>query len=524
MLNTESAKMSDHINDESASSPDNDDLAEAPEYLRLRGSKLREYLDARFATDAELDAFCIDHYDEVHRQFAAGMSRQQKLNLLIQVISSKQRQNDPKSSSRRNSKNRGKKSRPPFAKTLKPMVLGAIIYDWIRRLVIEFRSALFASGSLAQPVLLTGIAGAAVAAGAYIAMRGPSPNTPPKNQDMGTLDHPRPDFSGSDFPRDLQPVDDFSELLDMKPTAKNPDLRERTNSGGQHDALRRDGSAAKLDDMSSGLDFLNDSDLSDSHDLSELADLSKKSAYDFAQPDHDLPNISMITIEPGSIRLRGPTSDSALRTIIIKHRFRISKYEITQEQYKSVIGRNPSRFLEKTSGNFPVESITWIDAIQFCNHLSKLKKLQPCYELTESTVKWMYGTSCSGFRLPTEDEWVYSAYSSTVTEYAGGHTLDQLAWFFENSNFKTHPVGSKMSNAWQLFDMSGNVSEWLWDHYLPEHQASTYDISDLNTTMRAVRGGSYFDDRKRLSVSRRQGERPQYKSSQVGLRVVISLN
>lgn len=510
--------MSDHINDESASGPDNDELAEAPEYFRLRGSKLREYFDARFATDADLDAFCIDHYKEVHRQFAAGMSRQQKLNLLVQVISSKQRQNDPKSSSRKNSKNREKKSRPPLTKTLKPMVLGAIIYDWIRRLVIEFRSALFVSGSMAQPVLLTGIAGAAVAAGAYIAMRGPGPNTLPKNQDMGTLDHPSPDFSGSDFPRDLQPVDDFSELLDIKPPDKNPDLRERPIPKGRQDMFQPDGSFVKIEDMRSSLDMSNAADLLASSDLFEI------SSTDSAQPERDAVNIPMVTIEPGSIRLSAATPDSKMRTIDIKYRFQISKYEITQEQYKSVTGKNPSRFLDKDSNNYPVENITWLDAINFCNALSKLHKLRSCYMLTGSTVKWMEGTSCIGYRLPSEDEWVYSAYSSVAAEYAGGQVLEQLAWFSENSNRKTHLVGSKTPNAWRLFDMSGNVSEWLWDHYLPEHQGSTYDISDLSTTMRAVRGGSYFDDRKRLSVSRRQGERPQYKSSQIGLRVVISLH
>jgi formylglycine-generating enzyme required for sulfatase activity len=518
MLNTESAKMSDHINDESASSPDNDELAEAPEYLRLRGSKLREYLDARFATDAELDAFCIDHYNEVHRQFAAGMSRQQKLNLLIQVISSKQRQNDPKSSSRRNSKNRGKKSRPPLTKKLTPMVLGAIISDWLRRLAIEYHNALLASGSIAQAVSLTVIGGAAVATGAYIAMDGQGPNPSPKKQDMGTLGHPSPDLSSSDYLRDLQPGDDFSKILDIKPTDKNPDLHERPIPKGRQDMFQPDGSFVKIEDMRSSLDMSNAADLFAPRDLSEIA------LNDSAPPKREVANISMITIEPGSIRLLSATSESIVRTIDIKHRFQISKYEITQEQYKSVTGLNPSRFRGKDTGNYPVESITWIDAVNFCNTLSKLQKLRPCYELTGSTVKWMDGASCIGYRLPSEDEWVYSAYSSIPAEYAGGQVLDQLAWFSENSNRKTHAVGGKMPNAWRLFDMSGNVSEWLWDHYLPEHQGSAYDISDLSTTMRAVRGGSYFDDRKRLSVSRRQGERPQYKSSQIGLRVVISLH
>lgn len=515
MLNTESAKMSDHINDESASSPDNDELAEAPEYFRFRGSKLREYFDARFATDADLDAFCIDHYKEVHRQFAAGMSRQQKLNLLIQVISSKQRQHDQKSSPRRNTKKRRKKSRPPLTKTLKPMVFGAIIYDWIRGLVIEFKGSLFASGSMAQPVFLTGISAAAVA---YIAMHGPGPNPVPKNQNMETLGHPSPDFSGSDFPRDLQPVYDFLEIPDIKPPDKNPDLHERPIPKGRQDMFQPDGSFVKIEDMRSSLDMSNAADLLAPSDLSEI------SSNDSAQPERDVVNISMVAIEPGSIRLSAATPDSKMRTIDIKYRFQISKYEITQEQYKSVTGKNPSRFSDKDSNNYPVENITWLDAINFCNTLSKLHKLRPCYVLTGSTVKWMEGTSCIGYRLPSEDEWVYSAYSSGAAEYAGGQVLDQLAWFSENSNRKTHPVGGKTPNAWRLFDMSGNVSEWLWDHYLPEHQGSAYDISDLSTTMRAVRGGSYFDDRKRLSVSRRQGERPQYKSSQIGLRVVISLH
>ncbi|MDO5774673.1 MAG: formylglycine-generating enzyme family protein [Spirochaetales bacterium] len=154
--------------------------------------------------------------------------------------------------------------------------------------------------------------------------------------------------------------------------------------------------------------------------------------------------------------------------------FSILATEVTQELYESVMGENPSNF--KGEKNLPVEQVSWYDAIVFCNELSKKCGLTPVYAVDGETEakEWRYdsenkiiGTinqneNANGYRLPTVEEWRYAAKGGQDFKYSGSDNIDEVGWYSENSEDKTHPVAQKDPNGYGLYDMSGNVWEWSW--------------------------------------------------------------
>ncbi len=141
--------------------------------------------------------------------------------------------------------------------------------------------------------------------------------------------------------------------------------------------------------------------------------------------------------------------------------FYMDKYEVTQESYQNLTGRNTSK---SKGSNKPVEQLSWLAAAKYCNMRSLREGLEPCYQLEPVQCNF----EANGYRLPTEAEWEYACRAGTSTAYFYGidpAKLSRYAWFGDNSNNTTHPVGMKAPNPWGLFDMYGNVWEWCNDYY-----------------------------------------------------------
>jgi formylglycine-generating enzyme required for sulfatase activity len=163
--------------------------------------------------------------------------------------------------------------------------------------------------------------------------------------------------------------------------------------------------------------------------------------------------------------------------------------EVTQGLYRQVMGTNPSHF-DGCGDRCPVDSVSWYDAVEFCNRLSKREELRPAY--VKRGQEWTWDRSADGYRLPTEAEWEYAARAGEDTLYAGGNKLGGVGWHKGNSGNKTHPVGEKLPNGFDLYDMSGNVWEWVYDRHAQYTAGASSDLSGPTSGgNRVVRGGSY---------------------------------
>ncbi len=147
----------------------------------------------------------------------------------------------------------------------------------------------------------------------------------------------------------------------------------------------------------------------------------------------------------------------------------------TQNMCIIIMGKNPSCFKLDA---LPVEQVSWDDAIEFCNSLSKKFDLISVYTINGKNVT--QNTSANGFRLPAFDEWQYAAKGGKNYTYAGSDNIDEVAWYGNNSRNTTHPVAQKKPNGYGLYDMSGNVWEWCWD-------------PDSDNRRRSFRGGSVWE-------------------------------
>jgi len=177
--------------------------------------------------------------------------------------------------------------------------------------------------------------------------------------------------------------------------------------------------------------------------------------------------------------------------------FEIGKYEVTQAQWESVMGSNPSYF-EGTDQ--PVEQVSWSDAQQF---LEKMNGRHDGYR----------------YRLPTEAEWEYAARGPTTGAEAG--SLDAIAWYDTNSGRQTHPVGQKQPNASGLYDMLGNVWEWVQDWYGNYISAEQVDPTGPSSgTDRVLRGGSWYNRAEYSRVSFRYSYEPSVIYVNFGFRCV----
>ncbi|MDR0524794.1 MAG: formylglycine-generating enzyme family protein [Spirochaetaceae bacterium] len=200
--------------------------------------------------------------------------------------------------------------------------------------------------------------------------------------------------------------------------------------------------------------------------------------------------------------------------------FYMAKYPVTQYEFQSVLGTNPSHFKGK---DLPVEHINWYTGILYCNRRSLKEGLTPAYPDEQEPAS--FDPAANGYRLPTEAEWEYAAKGGNkgnkVFLYAGSNDPAEVGWFKANSGDMTRTVGTKEPNSLGLFDLSGNVWEWCWDWYGEySAQAQTNPRGPGTGEARVVRGGSWGSlDRTLRSTERGRGE-PAAISSSLGLRLV----
>ena len=179
--------------------------------------------------------------------------------------------------------------------------------------------------------------------------------------------------------------------------------------------------------------------------------------------------------------------------------FRIGKYEVTQGQWKRIMGNNPSRF-SSCGDNCPVEQVSWNDAQEF---ISKLNR-----------------QTGKSYRLPTEVEWEYACRAGEQHEYCGSSDVDAVAWYDRNSGNSTHPVGQKQANAWGIHDMSGNVWEWVSDWYGGTYPSSASNPQGPSSgSRRVIRGGGWNDGPRFVRAAIRDYYSPDYRNSLLGLRL-----
>ncbi len=254
-----------------------------------------------------------------------------------------------------------------------------------------------------------------------------------------------------------------------------------------------------------------------------------------------------ILIKAGTFKMGSPLNEMGrvgarelLHSVTLSHDFYISRYEITQKQFQDLMKYNPS-FFKNCGDSCPVENLTWHEAAAFCNALSAQKHLEACFtcsgskEQTKCTVPTRFQGkkyyTCKGYRLPTEAEWEYAYRAGTQTSLYNGNLtqpkgkdplLNKIGWYSQNAQGKTQPIGQKLPNAWNLFDMAGNVWEWTFDYGLAKYDAgpaidpiSSKPLQGQVRYNRVKRGGAAytfaFNCRAAYRTSNHQDARDHYQ-------------
>ncbi len=228
--------------------------------------------------------------------------------------------------------------------------------------------------------------------------------------------------------------------------------------------------------------------------------------------------IVMVLIPPGGPALAKP--------------YRLGKFEVTQAEWERVMGNNPSVFKEGNkavegldTSRFPVENVSWLYSVEFCNQLSGREGLKPYYELkgnrrldtwiSDAEAKILGGP---GYHLPTDAEWEHGCRAGSTTKYYFGDNdkeLPRYAWFANNSGGRPHAVGELMPNAFGLYDMHGNVREW---------NEETVISDKTGLPARVSRGGFWGITADNCTVSHRHRPGPTYHYSLNGLRVARAVS
>jgi formylglycine-generating enzyme required for sulfatase activity len=230
----------------------------------------------------------------------------------------------------------------------------------------------------------------------------------------------------------------------------------------------------------------------------------------------------MITVEGGTFMMGSPDGvgedwERPQHQVTVSS-FNIGKYEVTQGQWEAVMDSNPSYF--KTGDNYPVEQVSWNDIVGTSGAYMLLKGIRYyengfIYKLNQLTGKQ--------YRLPTEAEWEYAARGGNQSNgytYSGSNNVDDVAWYGSNSGSSIHQVGTKQANELGIYDISGNVWEWVGDWYCSyTADAQTNPTGPATGSHRVDRGGSWGGNGNYCRVAYRSDDSPGYNN--VGFRLVL---
>ncbi len=254
------------------------------------------------------------------------------------------------------------------------------------------------------------------------------------------------------------------------------------------------------------------------------------------------PEDGFIRLEGGTVTIGSPDNERQREADEVRHQvtlapFWVDPYEVTQADYKAVMGKNPSGFVGE---KLPVESVSWLDAVRYCNALSVKRGLTPVYTIEGEAVTW--NRSADGYRLLTEAEWEYAARAGTDTIFNVGNQVHSDKINFQGSypylieeNYvverdpsvrtsrnrgRTIAVGSLAPNAFGLYDMHGNVSEWVFDYYGPyQTQNAQNPAGPSEGSLRVNRGGAFNDFGKHLRSACRSALNPIETDHNLGFRI-----
>ncbi|MDH2427559.1 formylglycine-generating enzyme family protein [Sphaerisporangium sp. TRM90804] len=190
--------------------------------------------------------------------------------------------------------------------------------------------------------------------------------------------------------------------------------------------------------------------------------------------------------------------------------FRLGAYPVTRELYEGVLGGEAAG---AARARVPVSEVSWLEAVRFCNLVSREARLSPCYSMGDDRdgLDVVCDPGAGGYRLPSEAEWEYACRAGSPGVRYG--ELDEIAWHRGNSGGRAHDVATRAPNAWGLYDMIGNVWEWCWDVYDP----------GVYGPYRVFRGGGWGDLPRACRASCRRKSHPTFHIDDLGFRLARSV-
>ncbi len=256
--------------------------------------------------------------------------------------------------------------------------------------------------------------------------------------------------------------------------------------------------------------------------LTGCAMAPKPAAAPVPAPETEI-RIDEAFVEGGTFRMgdawEGENPDGKIVHSVTLSGFYLGTHEVTQALYRRVMGNNPSA---AQGDDLPVESVTWYEAVEFCNRVSDALGLQKVYTVSGTEVRADF--TRNGYRLPTESEWEYAARSRGRDDRQWSGTnkesgIEEYAWYYWDDP-APHPAGMKKPNELGLYDMTGNVEEWCWDWYGPYTKAGKTDPKGpASGKYRVARGGAWNWDADYSRTARRDGFTPDKRYEVLGFRV-----